>query len=589
MLNCLLAVGFAALAQGASTQVVAASRGDAPVRASPPRADSLRALRAARRAQENFETTRRLYLPREYGIGSHRCDVRVGRWCVWNDESNDRKAPPEAPRTIEARGQLLARLDTLGSRIPGDEWIAAQRVRYLIEAKRFGDAVRAAQQCTEAGSVYRCRAYAAVALHDSGAVAAADSAVTAALAAMPDSIRCQWSDISLLIDDAIADRYRHADCAARRQIEDAFWRLTTPLYLRNNDFRSEFFARVTRTDMARDSRTPMGSPSEPAFRETALRYGYDTWFVRDDPPAGSMAEAPIAGYREGGSGFNFVPDYRVFLSPASLTTDDWDLKLRSARTIYAPAYGRRFRSLTRRQISLFRRGDSALIVAAYDVGDDTLFTSRPLEAGLFVVPVIDSISLGEVRGSTTANAEPRGVMTIMAPWAPVVVSLELLNTKTRSAARARIALRPPAMRGRVGISDLVIFGPGSSDSLPRRLEDALSRSIHSDHVNRNDLVGVFWETYGTFAEGERTAVTISIERIKQGFMRRTAEKLHLATPLSPTTMQWTELPDRSSGIVSRSVTLNLSQLEPGRYAIVLTVSPPDGLPLVARREITLDR
>ena len=588
MLNCLLAVSFAALVQAAPTQVVAASRTDASL-ASSSRVDSVRALRAARRAQESFETTRRFNLPREYGIGSHHCDVRVGRWCVWNDDSNDRKAPPEAPRTTEARAQLLARLDTLSARIPGDEWIAAQRVRYLIEAKRFGDAVHAAERCTDAGSEYRCRAYAAVALHDSGAVTAADSAFTAALAAMPDSIRCKWADISLLIDDAIADRYHDADCAARREIETEFWRLTTPLYLRDNDFRNEFLARVTRTDMARDSRTPMGSPNEPAFRETALRYGYDTWFVRDDPPAGSMAEAPIAGYREGGSGFNFVPDYAVFMSPSTLAADDWELKLRSARTIYAPSYARRFLTLTRQQISLFRRGDSALIVAAYDVSDDTLFTRQPLEAGLFVVPVRDSMVLGAVHGNTTPNAEPRGVLTAMAPWAPVVVSLELLNVGTRSAARARIGLRPDGRSDGVGISDLVIFGPRSSDSLPRRLEDALTRSISSDHVNRNDLVGLFWETYGVGLTPEPLAVAISIEPIKAGFMRRAAERLHLATTLSPTKMEWTELSNREKGIVSRAVTLNLSQLEPGRYQIVLTVSSPHGLPLVAKREITLDR
>ena len=73
----------------------------------------------------------------------------------------------------------------------------------------------------------------------------------------------------------------------------------------------------------------------------------------DEDPAGraghgGCAEAPVAGYREGGSGFNFVPDYRVFLSPDSLSIDDWELKLRSARSIYAPAYARHFRSLARR-------------------------------------------------------------------------------------------------------------------------------------------------------------------------------------------------------------------------------------------------
>ena len=588
MLFYLLAVGFAALAQGAPTQVVAASRGAPPLRASSSRVDSLRALRAARRAQESFETIRRQYLSREYGIGSHHCDVHVGRWCVWNDETNDRKAPPEAPRTIEARAQLLARLDTLAARIPGDEWIAAQRVRYLIEAKRYGDAVRAAEQCTEAGSAYRCRAYAAVALHDSGTVAAADSAFTAALAAMPDSVRCRWTDISLLIDDDVADRYQRADCAARREIEATFWRLTTPLYLRDDDFRNEFLARVTRTDMARDSRTPMGSPSEPAFRETALRYGYDTWFVRDDPPAGSMAEAPIAGYREGGSGFNFVPDYRVFLSPSSLTTDDWDLTLRSARTIYAPAYARRFRSLARRQIALFRRGDSALVVAAYDVSDDTLFARAPIEAGLFTAP-IDSTRIADPRGAVERPAASRGVLTATAPWHPMVVSLELLDSASRSAVRARYAVTPSAPSGRIAISDLLIFASPGSDAQLHGLDAVLPLALHDDHVSATQPVGVFWEAYGVRSEGESFDVALQIDRIKEGWRRRAAERLHLASPFSPVKVRWQEMPNGVDRVASRAMTLDLSRLDPGRYEIRLTLTAKDELAAVATREIVVTR
>jgi hypothetical protein len=587
MLIALLAAGLAALAQGASTQI-AAARGDPPVRASSSRVDSLRALRAAHRAQESFESVRHQYLPHEYGVGSHRCDVQVGRWCVWNDDSNDRRPPPEAPRTIEARAKLLALLDSLGSRIPGDEWIAAQRVRYLIEAKRYGDAVRAAERCSDAGSMYRCRAYAGVALHDSGAVAAADSTFQAALAAMPDSVRCQWTDISLLIDDDISDRYRRANCATRREIEASFWSLTTPLYLRDHDYRNEFLARVTRTDMARNSRTPMGSPTESAFRETALRYGYDTWFVRGDPPAGSMAEAPVAGYREGGSGFNFVPDYRVFLSPDSLSIDDWELKLHSARSIYAPAYARHFQSLARRQVALFRRGDSALVVAAYDVSDDTLFARAPIEAGLFTAP-IDSTHVGEARGSVEHVALPRGVLTTAAPWHPVVVSLELLDSASRGAARARYAIAPPAAPGRIGISDLLIFTPTSPDAQLYALDAVLPLALHDDHVSASRPVGVFFETYGARPEGETFDVALQIDRIKEGWRQRAAERLHLASPFSPVKVQWQESPNGENRIASRAMTLDLSRLEPGRYEIRLTLTAKDELAAVATREIVVTR
>ena len=580
----LLVASFTALSQGGPLQTVAAAGRDHAVRRVASAPDSLRALRSARRAQETFEFVRKGYLPREPGVVGHRCDVHIGRWCIWNDDSNDRVPPPEAPRIKQARDELLATLDSIGARYPGDEWVAAQEVRYLIEAKRYADAAKIADRCTASGSPYRCHTFAAAAYHDSGAVAAADSAFTAALAAMPDSVRCKWMDISVLLEDDIGDRYDHADCADRQRIATAFWRLTTPLYLRDHDFRSEFLARETHTEMQREAQSPMGF-NDDAFRETGLRYGYDTWFVRDDPPPGSMGETPVAGYREGGSGYNFVPDWSVFRSPADLRADDWDLKARTARTLYGPPYARHIESF-RPQIALFRRGDSALIVATYDLRGDTLLSATGLEAGLFALPV-DSTAVGEPLGDVEADARATGVLLTKAPWGPVVVSLELLDTKKKAAARARIGLRPPPSEGRVGISDLVMFCPNAPDSLPHALEDALTRASCSRETDRNTLLGLFWETYGVRAEGESFAVAITVERIQDGWVRRAKERLHLATPFSPIQLQWMEVPDRVNGVASRSVTLDLSRLEPGHYEITLQVSPPDGLPLISKREFTL--
>ncbi|HKW49770.1 MAG TPA: hypothetical protein VJN70_20095 [Gemmatimonadaceae bacterium] len=586
MLLSLLVAGFAALAQGVPTQTVAAAGRDGEARRVTTAPDSLRALRSARRAQESFEFVRKQYLPREPGVVYHQCDLHIGRWCIWNDDSNNRVPPPESPHITQARAKLLATLDSVGQRFPGDEWVAAQEVRYLIEAKRYADAAKIADRCSASGSLYRCHAFAAVAYHDSGAVAAADSAFDVALAAMPDSVRCKWTDISVLLDDDIGDRYDHADCAGRGRIAAGFWRLTTPLYLRNHDFRSEFLARVTHTEMQRDAQATMGS-NDDAFRETGLRYGYDTWFVRDDPPPGSMGETPIAGYREGGSGFNFVPDWSVFRSPANLRANDWDLKERTARTLYGPAYARHFASVTP-QIALFRRGDSALVVATYDLHGDTLLNRSGLEAGLFAVPV-DSTALGEPIGTVETNARSRGALMTKAPWGPQIVSLELLDPAKKAAARARIGLRPRAGSGRIDMSDLLMFAVPSPDSLPAGLEDALTHTIYGEEVDRNTLLGLFWETYGVRAEGESFAIAITLERIQDGFMRRAAERLHLATPFSPVKLQWTEVPSRTNGIVSRSVTIDLSRLEPGRYEITLQVTPPDAPPIASKREITLRR
>lgn len=584
MVSSLLLATLLSAAQAAPAQTILVSR-KARVESA---ADSIRALRSARRAQASFETVRRMNLPREAGVGSHHCDVRVGRWCVWNDESNDREPPPEAPQIRRARERLLVMLDTLGAEHPGDPWIASQRVRYLLEAGRHADAVSVAERCAASGTHHLCAMLAGLAYHDSGAVTAADSAFSTGLAAMPDSVRCRWTDISLLLEGDIADRYDHADCAERERIATTFWHLTTPLYLRDHDWRNEFLARVARAEMEKDSRTTSGSPDEPAFRETALRYGFDTWFVRDDPPMGSMGDAAIGGYRSGGTGYNFVPDPSVFASPASLRMDHWDLTMRSARTNYAPRYARHFRPLQRHQFALFRRGDSALVVATYDATEDTLFAHDSLEVGLFAAP-IDSLRVGSPRGEAMVDGAATGVMMVHAPWAPMIVSLELLDPKTKSAARARYALHPPTSENRIAHSDLLLFAPRRADSLPHRLEDALSMALRGDRLSGSNLLGMFWEIYGVRPEGESFAVTITVQRIREGFMRRTAERLHLATPFSPVVVQWKEVPDAIGGVASRAIALDLSQLAGGRYEIAVTVVPADGGPVVIRKAMVIDR
>jgi hypothetical protein len=584
MVSSLLLAAIVSVAQAAPAQTILVSR-TARVEST---VDSIRALRSARRAQASFETIRRMNLPREAGVGSHHCDVRVGRWCVWNDESNDREPPPEAPQIRRARERLLAMLDTLGDEHPADRWIASQRVRYLLEAGRHAEAVNVAERCAASGTHHLCAMLAGLAYHDSGAVSAADSAFSAGLAAMPDSVRCRWTDISLLLEGDVADRYRHADCAERERMATSFWHLTTPLYLRDHDWRNEFLARVARAEMEKDSRTTSGSPDEPAFRETALRYGFDTWFVRDDPPLGSMADAAIGGYRAGGTGYNFVPNPSVFESPAGLRIGDWDLKLRSAQTNYAPRYARHFRTLDRKQVAIFRRGDSALVVASYDASDDTLFTRDSLEAGLYAASV-DSTAIGEPHGTTTLGAAPAGVLTTGAPWSPMIVSVELLNSKTRSAARVRFGIRPLPNEGRVQLSDLLLFAPHSADSLPRQLDDALPEALRSDRITSTGPLGVFWETYGVRPTGESFAVTITIDRIREGLMRRAAERMHLASPFSPVKVEWSEVPNGANGISSRAVKLDLSQLGNGRYEISVTIAPADGAPVTAKRDIVLDR
>jgi len=108
-------------------------------------ADSMRDLRDARSAQASFERARRYSLP-EGGGSSGRCDVQLGRYCWWYDEVPP-DIPPEVSQITRRRAELLATLDALAERHPGDDWIAGMRVHYRIDGKDASSADSVARSC----------------------------------------------------------------------------------------------------------------------------------------------------------------------------------------------------------------------------------------------------------------------------------------------------------------------------------------------------------------------------------------------------------------------------------------------------------
>ena len=60
--------------------------------------DSTRVLKAARKAQGDFEGLRRRLLPSQTGLTGRACDVVIGRYCHWQGSGNG--PPPEEPKVI---------------------------------------------------------------------------------------------------------------------------------------------------------------------------------------------------------------------------------------------------------------------------------------------------------------------------------------------------------------------------------------------------------------------------------------------------------------------------------------------------------
>src|SRR2546425_841656 len=269
---------------------------------------------------------------------------------------------------------------------------------------------------------------------------------------MPPDERCRWSDISVLLDGTLAQRYRRLPCEERGAFEQRLWWLAQPLYsLPGNDRRTEHLARATMARIERDAGSTYGVPWSDDLREMTLRFGWPSYWTREDPTTlGGLADPPIT-FHEPEPAFHFLPDAHAFDDPGSSTGDDWALDPdypRRARERYAPRYAAAVASLTH-QVALFPRGDSCLVVAAYDLSRDTLFGGGDaLDAALGRIRDEGSEPVMERRPGAGPSAETAA----KADCAPRPSSLEVGAATPRPTARApwgwRAAAHPCGSSGR---------------------------------------------------------------------------------------------------------------------------------------------
>ena len=538
-------------------------------------ADSQRVLRRARSAQIEFESFRRRRLPIGYR-SNQPCEIHIGRYCYWRgDESDDKPAPPEEPAIRERRASLLRVLDSASSVLPGDPWIAGQAVRYLVEIDSIDAALVAARQNCRAPATW-CRALAGYALHSGGRFAAADSEFALSLAGMDASERCRWLDISDLIDDDLSRRFSSLDCAGKERLARQTLRIGAPLYsVSTSDLFTEHLARVTRARMAERS---AGTDSESwgdDVRELMVRYGWPRWYSRTEPPLGSQAAPSIIGH-DAGMPYDFMPSLTVIDRVAGTTSDDWRLDDARASTGYSPSYARTMHDLPN-QIARFRRGDSTLVVAAWDARRDTTLMGRPLDAALVIWSHDSSSAIAR-----QPEAKATGTVRVAALADSGLISLELLATKDRRAARARVGFSTRDS-SRIALSDLLLYtaSAASVDALERVQDNAFT----SDVVPPSRALGVYWETYGLQAAGEPVRFTLTVEQIGVSWFRRAAERLRFADRTTGLRIQWQEVPQRTNGIAGRGVRVDVSRLRTGRYRMQLAVKASGESSAVATREI----
>lgn len=547
----------------AATLLAAASTGSAQGDVTPV-ADSDAPRRDAERAVRAFERRRLQLVPNVPSSASGPGDIIIGRYRYAAGEADDLTPPPAEPDAIaKARRELLRTLHLAARAMPADAWIRSRLVWYAIEAGDTAAAVDAARRCIDGGVAWWCDALLGLALHTSHDFAAAEEAFDRALAAMPDSTRCRWTDVAMLLEGNAERLVRRTPCERRAALDERLWWLADPLHsVEGNELRSEHLARHTFTvlhDRWRPSH-PLGWGND--MREIVLRYAWPIAWSRDrtgerspTQPGFSLA---LTGH-EPNPAYFFFPDGAALESPYDVSDESWDLKRERATTHYAHPFAGPMRPL-RHQIATFLRGDSLLIVGAWDAREDTLF-SEPARTALVV-----SADDGRIRYIERGmGAGQRGALQLTVPRAAYVASLELLDRGSRAAARAREGVGALTLSGGVALSDILLLEPGER---PTTFDEALRRLLPDARLGTDRRVTLYWEIYGLSAT-TTPRVSVSVSRVRASRARRLAEKLGLRPEPQTVEMGWeTDAPEGRTA--SGSITLDLRDRPAGTWRVSVT-------------------
>jgi hypothetical protein len=523
--------------------------------------DSNKVSRRAHDLQLRFERRRRQMLPRFSAGTADHCLI-VGRFCEWHPQTPDESVPAEGEAIRAARADLLRGLEKANASLPGDDWIIGQRIRYMLESRDTA-AIGVTRSCR--ASKWWCDALLGLALHVRGDFAGADSAYSAALAQMPELLRCHWLNLAPLLDDEARGPYKKLTCAGRELADARIWLVADPLYMTpGNERRTEHFSRVVHTTLQANSENTYGLGWGGDLAELTLRFGWaEKWTREPSPLMYSDGKVSITGH-EREPGFHFFTMEIPPDDPAAIDDSLFDLKQFPPREQYAPVYARAFESLDA-QVARFRRGDSTRVVAAYDVDADTIFGRHKFAAALVAVGDGDAIA----SKSEVLEAPTRNVLSVSTPWKSQVIGVELLAQDSSAAARWRAGFTQiPMDSARISLSDLLFIDGGPS--LPADLDEAIPRAHGGTKFPRDQQVGLFWEIYGRVPVDSAVPVSLTIIPVDEGLLRRTFRALRIVPKVSPLNIRWRE--NGAAGMLSpRSVLLDLSHVPAGKYAVKLEV------------------
>lgn len=567
----LLALAFGALSPSPSDAQTAGGDSTPP----PPRFDSLtidntrsasgvsRPVSAAgfeaRQAQDAFERNRRAGLRFYNGGANASCEVQIGTLCYWN---NNGDVPPPAERTdlVIERDRLLATLASAAESDPADDWVSGMRVRYALEQQQGATAVAAARAC--GGTAWWCDALRGLALHATDQHVASAASFDKALAAMPDSLRCAFTDMTPWLPTSMGDAYKAKNCTQRAADNARYLRLAQPLWmLPADDLRAELFSRHLISMIHGQGRIPYDMTFDGSISAMQVRYGWPTAWSMQTAGALDPRLPSIIGHEPTPS-YDFMPDARVLDVPLSAKESDWELDRDDARMRYAPRYATGFADLPH-QLARFRRGDSTVVAGAWRLMREQRMGPAPYNVGLFMADASATIVSRQQKDSAGAN----GALVATLGTSPKLVSLEVLAPSGKRAARMRTVVTP--LSTTAGMSDMLLLGGGDAGAAPT-LASVAERAWGSNDIEPGRSFGLYWETYLPVSPDEPLQVTIRATRTSASFMQRLGNALRLSRAMTPVAISFRDAgrPDGESG---RAIQFTWPEVPAGEYRLTVKV------------------
>ena len=595
-------VGWHLVAASLWTMTTMALASPSPTQmAAPTPRDSQHILAAAKSAQQRFERYRRRYLPSGYP-SYERCDVRIGRFCLsgidWSD-ADDPINQDEHPAIGTARRELIAQLDSAARSLPGDEWLAGQRVRYLVEQGDLDDALQAASQCRAAGTWW-CRALAGFVYYADDDFAHSEAAYAEAVGLMSEEDRCEWNDLSRILDGALRSRYRKLDCSEREQLQRRILWLADPFHsIPGNELLAEHYSRQVHSALLKDAESPEGGRWGGDSHRVAIRYGWTYGWERVRTNSPSELRPSIRGHLAHGAKY-FLPTANTVDHPTAARPADWDLEPHLPRAGHAPPYAAAgFNSLSH-QLAAFRRGDSLIVVTTFELTDDSIPADAMISAAIVFTRDEKWLPL-VVRETFRAKT---GTLAATIPNVPHLMSYEVLAVEQRRAARARYGIEPSrlftvAQRSEngaspaVGLPDPALSGvllTDVRDSLPETLEAAIASARPNIRMRPGERLGLYWELYGSGSAVRRVVTSLTLTKRGKSFLKRIVGVFGLGSDKPPVSLKWTDAPPPDSDTYPRAVAVDLpDNLPNGNYELRLEVVLEDGRSMEIVKRIYVKR